>query len=150
MRIDEETLRLLNEKLSRAISGIEEILESLVEEESLGTEDIKRLVEPLQPSFGVLSKKHVLEILYILLITGPLSFTDLKRTLRINQSSLALKLKELEKMGFIERRLVRRGVRPQVVYFLTETGRKTALLSIPLIYYIASKEIKPVEELGSD
>ena len=72
MRIDEETLRLLNEKLSRAISGIEEILESLVEEESLGTEDIKRLVEPLQPSFGVLSKKHVLEILYI-----PVSYTHL-------------------------------------------------------------------------
>ncbi len=150
MRIDEKTLRILDEKLSRAISGIEEILDSLLEKDNLNTEDIKRLVEPLQPSFSVLSKKHVLEILYILLITGPLSFTDLKKTLRINQSSLALKLRELEKMGFLERKLIRHKSRPQVMYFLTETGRKTALLSIPLIYYIASKEIKPVNELRKE
>jgi len=146
VKLDKHTMKIIEEKLSKAIIGIEEMLDSIVEKDSLSTEDITQLVETLQPSFSVLSKKHVLEILYLLLVTGPLSFTDLKKTLQINQSSLALKLRELEKLGFIKRQLSRKGGRPQVLYMLTEEGRKTALLSIPLIYYIASREIKILED----
>lgn len=139
VQLGEELYNKIEKRISHTITGISTTLDEILSENEVTVDEIMYLVSILQPSFRILSKKWVLEILYTLLISGPLSFTQLKRILKVNQSSLSLKLKELEAMKFVERKVLATSNR-NVIYNLTEKGKNTALLSIPLLYYISKEE----------
>lgn len=126
----------IEKKINHVLRGVSEALEAYIRDKGLSIEDTKAILEKLEPSFKLLTKKWTLTIIYTLLLTGPLSFNKLHELTKVNKRSLSQRLKELEKNG-----LVRRQVRTQppvtTVYFLTKTGRDTGLLIIPLIYYVA-------------
>ncbi len=138
MRIEEELADMLEEKINHTIRGVSETLNILLSQNKVTVDEIVYLVSSLQPSFRILSKKWVLEILYVLLISGSLNFSQLKRIIKINQSSLSLKLRELEELKYIERKEISRK---NIKYSLTERGKNIALLSIPLLYYISREEM---------
>ena len=129
---------MLEEKINHTIRGVSETLNILLSQNKVTVDEIVYLVSSLQPSFRILSKKWVLEILYVLLISGSLNFSQLKRIIKINQSSLSLKLRELEELKYIERKEISRK---NIKYSLTERGKNIALLSIPLLYYISREEM---------
>lgn len=139
VRLGEKIYSEIEKRISHTITGISATLDEVLSENEITVEEIMYLVSILQPSFRILSKKWVLEVLYTLLISGPLSFTQLKRILKVNQSSLSIKLKELETMGFVKRELLATSNR-NVIYSLTDKGKNTALLSIPLLYYVSKEE----------
>jgi len=86
-------------------------------------------------SIGFTTTTRILETLYSLLLKGSMGFNELKRVLGVNSRSLSLKLKELVEQGYIERE-VKPGPPLRSFYTLTERGKSTALLSLPLVYYI--------------
>ncbi|MEM1784609.1 MAG: helix-turn-helix domain-containing protein [Candidatus Bathyarchaeia archaeon] len=82
----------------------------------------------------MLSQKWNLEILYTLFLKDAVSFSSLKRVLGVNSRTLSNKLKNLQKYGYIDRR-VHPGPPLRVEYALTRRGRETVLLALPLLYY---------------
>jgi len=133
--LSEEIALKIEEKIAHTVQGIEKTLREILEKGEISFDDMKTLLESLKPSFSLLSQKWVLEILYSLLILGPLGFNDLKRITGANSRSLSSKLKALVQEEFIERK-VSETPPVKTTYLLTERGRITALLSLPLLYYI--------------
>jgi len=126
---------MVESKIEHTLRGIEETLNVVLEEESIAFEDLKSILEGLESSFKLLSQKWVLQILYALLLKKSMSFNELKKVLDVNSRTLALKLKELVAQNYVER-IVEQGPPLRTSYTLTEKGKNTALLSIPLLYYI--------------
>lgn len=135
--LSQEIALKVEKKIKHTAQGIEETLKEILEKGEVSFEDMKMLLESLKPSFSLLSQKWVLEILYLLLILGPLGFNELKKITGASSRSLSLKLKALSDSGFIER-IVEKGPPLRTSYRLTEKGRTTALLSLPLLYYIVT------------
>lgn len=133
----------VEEKVDHVLKGVSETLERYIREGQLSLDNARELLEALEPSFGLLMKKWTLIILYALLLAGPLSFNRLHELTRINRRSLSVRLKELEEKGFVQR-VVKTEPPISTVYSLTEIGRDTALLMIPLIYYVA-RRVLPFE-----
>ncbi|QOJ79654.1 helix-turn-helix transcriptional regulator [Infirmifilum lucidum] len=136
MRVEEE----VEQKVQHVLRGISETLEKFMQEEKITLSDIRGIIIQLEPSFKLLSRKWTLTLLYTLLIAGSSSFNSLHRITGINKRSLSIRLRELEKNGLVKREAG--GAR--VNYKLTDTGRDTALLMIPLIYYISRRMPQPV------
>ncbi|MGB9709686.1 MAG: winged helix-turn-helix transcriptional regulator [Infirmifilum sp.] len=130
--------REVEEKVQHVLKGVSETLEKYVKERNLSIVEAKELLESLEPSFKIITKKWGLLILYTLLLMGPSSFSKLHEVTGVNKRSLSTRLKELEKGGFIKR-TVRTEPPISTHYTLTQTGRDTALLMIPLIYYVSKK-----------
>ncbi len=124
------------EKVQKALADIDSTLRELLKERGVGFEEARRLLEELGDAFNVLSQKWVLSILYALLFTGTAGFNELKRMLGASSRTLASKLKMLEERGFVERR-VEPGPPLRTRYSLTQRGKGVALLSLPLLYYMA-------------
>jgi len=135
VRLGDEIRRMVESKIEHTLRGIEETLNVVLEEESIAFEDLKSILEGLESSFKLLSQKWVLQILYALLLKKSMSFNELKKVLDVNSRTLALKLKELVAQNYVER-IVEQGPPLRTSYTLTEKGKNTALLSIPLLYYI--------------
>lgn len=135
MRLSEEIRSVIEIKIKHTLQGIEETLRDVLEKEKITFEDLRDILKDLELSFKLLSQKWILEILYSLLLKGSVGFNELKRILNVNSRALSLKLKELEKQGYVKRE-VKLGPPLRSLYMLTEKGKSAALLSIPLVYYV--------------
>ena len=123
--------------MDRNLKGIEETLQRLLEDQKISLEDLKHDIKSLESSFALLSQKWNLEILYTLFLRNVVSFSELKKILRVNSRTLSDKLKNLNSHGYIER-TVKTEPPLRVEYNLTKIGRNTALLALPLLYYSSS------------
>lgn len=100
-------------------------------------EDLKENIQSLEESFGMLSQKWNLEILYTLFLKSTISFSQMKKTLGVNSRTLSDKLKTLKQRGYIER-TVKTEPPLRVEYTLTARGRNTVLLALSLLYHSSS------------
>jgi len=134
--LSEDLQRELEEKFVKIIRGIGDTLNTLVERGELSIYELQEILADLEPSFQLISGKWVLEILYSLLFKGPMGFNRLRELTGASSRSLSTKLKILAQLGYIERE-VDKGPPLRTTYKLTEKGRIAALLSLPLLYFIA-------------
>lgn len=116
--------------------GIEDTLKSILSNQNLTFDDLKKDLKSLEESFNMLSQKWNLEIIYTLLLRNTVSFSELKRLLGVNSRTLSDKLKNLKVYGFIDR-TVESGPPLRVRYTLTQKGKNTALMALPLLYYLS-------------
>jgi DNA-binding HxlR family transcriptional regulator len=75
-----------------------------------------------EAAIELLSKRHILNIVWLLQEGEPRRFNEIKRELAINPVSLSQRLCELEQGGILERRTFRETP-PRVEYRLTAKGR---------------------------
>ena len=137
--LSDEIAERVEERIRRTIRGIEETLREILERGEVEIDDVKELLKALEPSFSLLSQRWVLEILYLLLIRGSMRFNELKGVTGASSRSLSSKLKALVREGYVKR-IVVEGPPLRIKYALTEKGRGAALLSLPVLYYIARQE----------
>ena len=133
-----ELRRLIEARIEQTVRGVEDTLNRIQEAGSLTPLELKADLKSLEGSFSILSQKWSLEILYTLFLTNRAArFNELKRVMEVNSRTLSDKLKVLHDHGYIERR-----VDPEpplrVEYTLSDKGRNTVLLAIPLLYYSRS------------
>ena len=121
-----EGRRLVESRIGRTLKGVEETLQCLLEKQI-----------SLEESFGMLSQKWNLELLYTLFLKSTISFSQMKKTLGVNSRTLSDKLKTLKHRGYIER-TVKTEPPLRVEYTLTARGRNTVLLALPLLYHSSS------------
>ncbi|MCS7124381.1 MAG: helix-turn-helix transcriptional regulator [Candidatus Bathyarchaeota archaeon] len=132
--LSDELRGLVETRMKRTLEGIEETLKSILKNQSITVEYLKEEIQSLEKSFSFLSQKWNLELLYILFFSGIVSFSGLRKVLGVNSRTLSDKLKDLVKNGYIER-IVKSGPPIRVEYTLTEKGRNTVLLALPMLYY---------------
>ena len=132
-----EGRRLVESRIGRTLKGVEETLQCLLEKQEISLEDLKENIQSLEESFGMLSQKWNLELLYTLFLKSTISFSQMKRTLGVNSRTLSDKLKTLKQHGYIER-TVKTEPPLRVEYKLTARGRNTVLLALPLLYHSGS------------
>lgn len=138
MELHEKLRAEVERKVDHVIAGVAETLEKVLSEGGMKPEDLKGVVEALEPSFRLLSKRWALLILYVLLMLGKASFTDIVRLTGLSKPIVSTRLKELERAGLVARTVIERPL--STVYTLTGRGRDLALLSIPLLYYLAYRK----------
>lgn len=127
--------------MKRTLEGIEETLKSVLGNQNLTIDSLKEDIQSLEKSFNLLSQKWNLELLYILFFKNAVSFSGLKKILGVNSRTLSDKLKDLMKNGYVNR-IVTSGPPVRVEYMLTEKGRDTVLLALPLLYYSSGLSTK--------
>jgi DNA-binding HxlR family transcriptional regulator len=132
--LSHELRRLVEARIEQTLKGIEDTLQRILQNQEMRFEDLREALQSLEESFSVLSQKWNLEILYALFFKSSVGFSGLKKILRINSRTLSDKLKSLDHCGYIER-TVRKGPPLRVEYSLTDKGRNTVLLALPLLYY---------------
>jgi len=134
LTISSDLRQLIESRMERTIRGIEETLKDVLSRQGVTVEELRDDLKSLEKSFNMLSQKWNLEILYTLFLKDAVSFSSLKRVLGVNSRTLSNKLKNLQKYGYIDRR-VHSGPPLRVEYALTRRGRETVLLALPLLYY---------------
>jgi DNA-binding HxlR family transcriptional regulator len=129
----------VEKRVKKVIDGVEETLKVMLENKKLTVEEAQEILDSLAPSFSLLARKGVLQILYTLLLLGPCTFTELLESSKVNRRTLSSRLKQLQREAMITRYIetVDRERQGKTLYVLTEKGRSAALLAIPLIYYIS-------------
>ncbi|AGT35337.1 MAG: winged helix-turn-helix transcriptional regulator [Thermofilum sp.] len=129
----------VEKRVKKVIDGVEETLKVMLENKKLTVEEAQEILDSLAPSFSLLARKGVLQILYTLLLLGPCTFTELLESSKVNRRTLSFRLKQLQREAMITRYIetVDRERQGKTLYVLTEKGRSAALLAIPLIYYIS-------------
>ncbi|MEM3378787.1 MAG: helix-turn-helix domain-containing protein [Candidatus Bathyarchaeia archaeon] len=132
-----EFRKLVEARLEQTLKGIEETLNQILEKQKMSPQELKEELKSLEESFTVLFQKWNLEILYTLFFKTAVSFSEFKKTLGINSRTLSDKLKLLKSYGYIDR-AVEAGPPLRVEYALTEKGRNTVLLALPLLYYTSA------------
>ena len=120
--------------MERTLQAIEDTLQRILEKQEMRFEDLKEVINSLEKSFSLLSQKWNLEILYTLFLRNSMGFGGLKKILGVNSRSLSDKLKTLTHYGYIQR-TVQQGPPIRVTYSLSERGKNTVLLALPLLYY---------------
>jgi DNA-binding HxlR family transcriptional regulator len=116
------------------LKGIEETLQQIFTHQEIGVEELKGVMQSLEESFNLLSQKWSLQILYTLFLKNVMGFGELKKILKVNSRTLSDKLRNLADYGYITR-MVEKGPPLRVKYALTNRGRNTILLALPLLYY---------------
>lgn len=132
-----EFRKLIEARLKQTLKGIEDTLNQILEKQKMSLQELKEELKSLEESFTVLFQKWNLEILYMLFFKTAVSFSEFKKTLGINSRTLSDKLKLLKSYGYIDR-AVEAGPPLRVEYALTEKGRNTVLLALPLLYYASA------------
>jgi len=132
--LSEELRRLVESRLKSTLRGIEETLQEVLERQEIGLEELKETIKTLEMSFNILSQRWSLQILYTLFLRNIMGFGELKKVLDVNSRTLSDKLKSLKHYGYIGR-FVEQGPPLRVEYSLTELGKNTILLALPLLYY---------------
>ncbi|AJB41129.1 hypothetical protein TCARB_0051 [Thermofilum adornatum 1505] len=129
----------VEKRVKKVIDGVEETLKVMLENKKLTVEEAQEILNSLAPSFSLLARKGVLQILYTLLLLGPCTFTELLESSKVNRRTLSSRLKQLQREAMITKYIetVDREKQGKTLYVLTEKGRSAALLAIPLIYYIS-------------
>jgi len=132
-----ELRRLIEARLDQTLKGIEDTLAKILEKQELDPRALQEELKSLEETFNLLFQKWTLEILYSLFLKNAISFGEFKRVLGVNSRTLSDKLKLLSKNGYIQRS-VTSGPPLRVEYTLTEKGKNTVLLALPLLYYSTS------------
>lgn len=132
-----ELRRLVEARIEHTLKGIEETLRDVLKDKDLTFDVLKKDLKSLEESFNLLSQKWNLEIIYTLFLKNEATFSGLRHILGVNSRTLSDKLKNLKGHGYIER-IVEAGPPLRVKYALTVKGRNTALLALPLLYYLSS------------
>jgi len=70
-----EVRRLVESRIDRTLKGVEETLRCLLEKQEISLEDLKENIQSLEESFGMLSQKWNLELLYTLFLKSTISFS---------------------------------------------------------------------------
>jgi DNA-binding HxlR family transcriptional regulator len=137
LKLSDELRKLVEARIEHTIRGIEDTLQRILENQEVSPKDLKETIQGLEESFNLLSQKWNLQILYTLFLKTTMGFGELKKILAVNSRTLSDKLKSLKQHGYIER-TVEEGPPLRVKYSLTETGKNTVLLALPLLYYAGS------------
>jgi len=137
--LSDELRKLVEARMSRTLSGIEETLKCILEKQEISLEALKRDVQSLEQSFNMLSQKWNLEILYTLFLRNATTFSQLKKILGVNSRTLSDKLKNLRRHDYVKRMATTEPVL-KVEYVLTVRGRETVLLALPLLYYVGKSD----------
>jgi DNA-binding HxlR family transcriptional regulator len=137
VRLSDELRKLIESRLNQTLRGIEDTLTKIREKRELDAEALQDELKSLETTFNLLFQKWNLEILYSLFLKNTTGFAQLKTAIGVNSRTLSDKLKLLKKHGYIERS-VTMGPPLRVEYSLTEKGKNTVLLALPLLYYSSS------------
>jgi len=124
-------------KMDETVKQVRQFARTLVVcAEKLSAADRESEFHAMSESTRVIFQKWTLEILYTLGVSKVLRFGALKTSLPgISSRTLSLKLDELERLGFVSRKLY--DERPiRVEYSLTEKGMILAALTTPLVAYL--------------
>ena len=136
--LSSEIRKLVETRIQHTLLGIEDTLNKIQELHKLTPKELKEDLKSLEGSFNILSQKWSLEILYTLFLTNRAArFNELKRVIGVNSRTLSDKLKILQEADYLERR-VDPAPPLRVEYTLSEKGRSTILLALPLLYYATS------------
>lgn len=135
--INSELRKLVETRLDRTLTGIEDTLQQMLKNREVDLEDLKEDLKSLEASFNLLSQKWNLEMLYTLFLRKAVGFSQLKKILGVNSRTLSDKLKSLKQCGYIER-TVESGPPLRVLYTLSQRGKNIVLLALPLLYYSSS------------
>ena len=82
-------------------------------------------------TFRLLGQKHVLRILWALVEKSPRRFNELRDSLDANTATVTDRLKQLQKLGLIEREVIR-VVPRRVEYRLSPMGRDLVKIFRPV------------------
>jgi DNA-binding HxlR family transcriptional regulator len=132
-----ELRKLIEARLEQTLKGIEDTLAKIMEKQELDRHALQEELTSLEETFNLLFQKWTLEILYSLFLKNAIGFGEFKRVLGVNSRTLSDKVKLLTKHGYIQRN-VTSGPPLRVEYTLTEKGKNTVLLALPLLYYSTS------------
>lgn len=141
LTLSEELHRIVETRMDQVLRGVEETFNQIIRTQKVTPAELKREIDSLQESFNLLFQKWSLEILYTLLLKNAIGFGEIKRILTVNSRTLSDKLKLLQTYGYITRK-VSVGPPLRVEYALTNKGKNTVLLALPLLYYSSSSEPK--------
>ena len=131
---------IVESNLENFLEGINKFVIDNLEEQPLEMTELKTTIQSLEGSFDLLSQRWNLQILYSLFFKERLNFNIFKKVLGINSRTLSTKLKNLASNNYLERN-VTDGPPISVDYSLTERGRDTVLLALPLLYnFLSYKE----------
>jgi len=129
--------KLIEARLEQTLKGVEDTLAKIMEKQELNPQALQEELKSLEETFNLLFQKWTLEILYSLFLKNAIGFGEFKRVLGVNSRTLSDKLKLLTKHGYIQRN-VTSGPPIRVEYTLTQKGKNTVLLALPLLYYAIS------------
>jgi DNA-binding HxlR family transcriptional regulator len=129
-----ELQRLIESKLNQTLKGIENTFSQILKKQDITPLELKENIKNLEENFNVISQKWSLEILYSLLLKEHAGFGEIKKILGVNSRTLSDKLKMLDSYQYIIRK-VENGPPIRVQYSLTEKGKNTVLLALPLLYF---------------
>ena len=132
-----ELRKLIEARLEQTLKGIEDTLAKIMEKQELNPHALQEELKSLEETFNLLFQKWTLEILYSLFLKNAIGFGEFKKVLGVNSRTLSDKLKLLTKHGYIKRN-VTSGPPLRVEYTLTQKGKNTVLLALPLLYYSTS------------
>jgi DNA-binding HxlR family transcriptional regulator len=141
LTLSAEFRKIVETRMTQVLKGVEETFKQIMETQKITPAELKEELDSLQETFNLLFQKWSLEILYTLLLKDAIGFGEIKKILTVNSRTLSDKLKMLQKHGYITRN-VTEGPPLRVEYSLTQRGKNTVLLALPLLYYSSSLEIK--------
>jgi DNA-binding HxlR family transcriptional regulator len=141
LTLSAEFRKIVEGRMDQVLKGVEETFKQIIETQKITPGELKKELDSLQETFNLLFQKWSLEILYTLLLKDAIGFGEIKKILTVNSRTLSDKLKMLQKYGYITRK-VTAGPPLRVEYSLTQKGKNTVLLALPLLYYSSSSEIK--------
>ena len=134
LSLSNELRKLIESKLEQTLIGIENTFSQILKKQDIKPIELKENIKNLEENFGIISKKWSLEILYTLLLKEYSGFGEIKKILGVNSRTLSDKLKTLNYYKYIDRK-VENGPPVRVQYSLTDKGKNTVLLALPLLYY---------------
>ncbi len=134
LSLSTELRKLIESKLEQTLNGIESTFSQILKKQDITPIELKENIKNLEENFAIISKKWSLEILYTLLLKKYSGFGEIKKILGVNSRTLSDKLKTLNHYKYIDRK-VENGPPLRVQYSLTDKGKNTVLLALPLRYY---------------
>jgi DNA-binding HxlR family transcriptional regulator len=137
LTLSAEFRKIVEARMNQVLKGVEETFKQIIETQKITPSELKKELDSLQETFNLLFQKWSLEILYTLLLKNAIGFVEIKKILTVNSRTLSDKLKMLQKYGYITRN-VTSGPPLRVEYSLTQKGKNTVLLALPLLYYSSS------------
>ena len=138
--ISTELRRLVELRIQRTLEGIQDTINQMNQNYDISPEEIKTNLQVLEDSFNILFQKWNLGILYTLFLKNTVGFSELKRILGINSRTLSDKLKLLADNGYVDRRVYEESPL-RVEYSVTQKGKNTVLLALPLLYSTISDSV---------
>jgi DNA-binding HxlR family transcriptional regulator len=134
LSLSTELRKLIESKLQQTLNGIETTFSQILKKQDITPVELKENIKNLEENFNTISQKWSLEILYTLLLKKHAGFGEIKKILGVNSRTLSDKLKTLNNYYYINRK-VDNGPPLRVQYSLTDKGKNTVLLALPLLYY---------------